>query len=244
VLNRERSPEWRGREEGVRRQWQQRYEEGGATHYEMPGALLLIVQAAHAIAVLQKAAAALAALRDAGHELRVRELTGLRLDPYFSASKFAWILDQTPGARDRAARGELACGTIDAWVIWNLTAGRVHATDASNASRTMLADIKRGAWSDELCALFRVPRAMLPEIVDSAGVIGAPGCLQSVSLDVLYVLVPAGGQATRATAAAQPAAGGGAAPAAGAARAGPRRLPAGAPRGPARRTREGRPRPP
>ncbi len=121
----------------------------------------------------RRTADALAALRDAGHEPRVRELTGLRLDPYFSASKFAWILDQTAGARDRAARGELACGTIDAWVIWNLTAGRVHATDASNASRTMLADIARCAWSDELCALFRVPRAMLPEIVDSAGVIGA-----------------------------------------------------------------------
>jgi glycerol kinase len=134
----------------------------------------------------RRTAPLMATMRAAGHEERVRALTGLRLDPYFSASKFAWILDHVPGARARAERGELAAGTIDAWMLWNLTGGRVHATDASNASRTLLAaigghagDAAGCAWSDELCALFRVPRAMLPAIVDSAGVVGAsaPGLL-------------------------------------------------------------------
>ena len=134
----------------------------------------------------RRTAPLMAAMRAAGHEERVRALTGLRLDPYFSASKFAWILDHVPGARARAERGELAAGTIDAWMLWNLTGGRVHATDASNASRTLLAaigghagDAAGCAWSDELCALFRVPRAMLPAIVDSAGVVGesAPALL-------------------------------------------------------------------
>lgn len=115
------------------------------------------------------------ALRAAGHEERVREATGLTLDPYFSASKLAWILDHVDGARARAERGELAAGTIDAWVLWNLTKGTVHATDASNASRTMLARIggpNGAAWDDALCELFHVPRAVLPEIVDSAGELG------------------------------------------------------------------------
>ena len=113
-------------------------------------------------------------LRDAGHEAQVRAATGLTLDPYFSASKIAWILDACEGARDRAERGELACGTIDSWMLWNLTRGAVHATDASNASRTMLARIggTNGAqWDDALCELMRVPRAMLPQIVDSSGAI-------------------------------------------------------------------------
>jgi glycerol kinase len=115
------------------------------------------------------------ALRAAGHEERVREATGLTLDPYFSASKLAWILDAVDGARARAERGELAAGTIDSWVLWNLTKGRTHATDASNASRTMLARIggpNGAAWDDALCELFQVPRAILPEIVDSAGELG------------------------------------------------------------------------
>ena len=114
-------------------------------------------------------------LRAAGHEERVREATGLTLDPYFSASKLAWILDAVDGARARAERGELAAGTIDSWVLWNLTKGRTHATDASNASRTMLARIggpNGAAWDDALCELFHVPRAVLPEIVDSAGELG------------------------------------------------------------------------
>ena len=94
--------------------------------------------------------------------------TGLLLDPYFSATKIAWLLDHVPGARARAERGELIAGTIDSWLLWRLTGGRVHATDATNASRTLLYDIYRQSWSDELCELFRVPRAMLPEVRDSA----------------------------------------------------------------------------
>ena len=114
------------------------------------------------------------ALRAAGHEDAVRVATGLTLDPYFSGSKLAWILDHVAGARYRAARGELAAGTIDSWILWNLTAGRTHATDATNASRTMLARIggdAGAAWDDALCELLRVPPAVLPRIVDSAGVV-------------------------------------------------------------------------
>jgi glycerol kinase len=98
--------------------------------------------------------------------------TGLLLDPYFSATKLAWILDHVEGARAAAERGELLAGTIDSWLLWRLTDGRVHATDATNASRTLLFDIHRLAWDDELCALFRVPRRMLPEVRDSAGDFG------------------------------------------------------------------------
>ncbi|MEP6992066.1 MAG: glycerol kinase GlpK [bacterium] len=94
--------------------------------------------------------------------------TGLLLDPYFSATKIAWLLDHVPGARTRADRGELVTGTIDSWLLWKLTGGRVHATDATNASRTLLFDIYRQEWSDDLCELFDVPRSMLPEVRDSA----------------------------------------------------------------------------
>jgi glycerol kinase len=92
----------------------------------------------------------------------VRDRTGLVLDPYFSATKIAWILDTVPGARARAKAGELLCGTVDTWLIYNLTHGQVHATDYTNASRTLLFDIKRLAWDQELCELFGVPAAMLP----------------------------------------------------------------------------------
>jgi len=102
----------------------------------------------------------------------VQQRTGLVLDPYFSASKLAWILDHVPQARARAERGELAAGTIDAWLIWQLTGGRVHATDVSNASRTMLMNLRTLDWDDELLDLLRVPRAVLPNIVDSSGVCG------------------------------------------------------------------------
>ena len=95
--------------------------------------------------------------------------TGLLLDPYFSATKAAWMLDQVEGAHARAEAGELAFGTIDSFLIWHLTGGEVHATDATNAARTMLYDIHRGCWSPELCDLFRVPMAMLPEVRDSSG---------------------------------------------------------------------------
>jgi glycerol kinase len=107
-------------------------------------------------------------LKDAGAETQIATRTGLLLDPYFSASKIAWLLDHVPGARERAERGELAFGTVDSFLLWRLTAGAVHATDATNASRTALYDIHANTWSDELCALFGVPRAMLPDVRDCA----------------------------------------------------------------------------
>ena len=107
-----------------------------------------------------------------GHESMVAERTGLVLDPYFSASKIAWILDAVPGARERAKRGELAAGTVDCFLIWRLTGGKVHATDSTNASRTSLYDIRSGRWDADLCALFDVPMALLPEVNDSAAVYG------------------------------------------------------------------------
>ncbi len=109
-----------------------------------------------------------ATLKDAGHEPMVSGKTGLLLDPYFSGSKIAWILDHVDGARDAAARGRLAFGTIDSFLVWRLTGGRVHATDATNASRTLLYDIHRGAWSDGLLDLLNVPAGVLPEVRDSA----------------------------------------------------------------------------
>jgi len=110
-------------------------------------------------------------LRESGAEPRITELTGLLVDPYFSATKIAWILEAT-GARERAERGEILAGTIDSWLIWRLTGGRVHATDATNASRTLLMDLERQVWSPELCDLFKVPIAILPEIRDNAGDFG------------------------------------------------------------------------
>lgn len=120
----------------------------------------------------RRTSARCAQLRADGVEDRVRALTGLVIDPYFSATRIAWLLDNVPGSRDRAAAGELACGTIDSWLVWNLTGGALHVTDASNASRTQLFDLHAGDWSDELCALFDVPRRLLPSLVDSSGVIG------------------------------------------------------------------------
>ena len=107
-------------------------------------------------------------LREAGHEAAVTERTGLLLDPYFSATKIAWILDNVEGARERAEQGELAAGTVDTFLIWRLTDGQIHATDATNASRTLLFDINTQEWSEELLTLFRVPRSLLPEVKDSA----------------------------------------------------------------------------
>ena len=109
-----------------------------------------------------------AKLKDQGYEDAVTAATGLLLDPYFSATKIGWILDQVDGARERAERGDLAFGTIDSFLIWKLTGGRSHVTDATNAARTMLYDIRKGAWSTEMCDLFRVPMALLPDVRDSA----------------------------------------------------------------------------
>jgi glycerol kinase len=109
-----------------------------------------------------------ARLKAEGLEAMVTDRTGLLLDPYFSGTKAGWVLDKVPGARARAERGELAFGTVDSFLIWRLTGGRVHATDATNASRTMLYNIGTGAWDADLCALLGVPMAMLPEVRDSA----------------------------------------------------------------------------
>ncbi len=106
------------------------------------------------------------------HAAMVAERSGLRLDPYFSATKIGWILDQVPGARRRAEAGELAFGTVDSFLLWRLTGGRVHAIDATNASRTLLCNIATGAWDDELLRLLDIPRPLLPEIRDSAAEFG------------------------------------------------------------------------
>ncbi|MFC3070350.1 glycerol kinase GlpK [Phenylobacterium soli] len=111
-------------------------------------------------------------LRARGMEGRVTEVTGLLLDPYFSGTKLAWLMDNVPGARERAKAGELLAGTIDAWVIWKLTGGRVHATDATNASRTLLFDIRKQAWSEEMLELFEVPAGVLPQVRDCAADFG------------------------------------------------------------------------
>jgi glycerol kinase len=114
-----------------------------------------------------------ARLKAAGGETLVQLRTGLLLDPYFSATKVAWILDHVPGARARAERGELAFGTIDTFLLWRLTGGRVHATDVTNASRTLLFDIHRQCWDEELLRLLRVPRSLLPEVRDSSALYGS-----------------------------------------------------------------------
>ncbi len=125
----------------------------------------------------RRTAGVCADLKAAGHEPMVTAKTGLLLDPYFSGTKLAWLLDNIPGARARAEAGELAFGTVDSWLIWNLTAGKVHATDATNASRTLLFNIETGAWDTALCALLRVPLSLLPEVKDCAAAFGhtAPG---------------------------------------------------------------------
>lgn len=111
-------------------------------------------------------------LKAAGKETLVREKTGLVIDAYFSGTKIRWILDNVPGARERANEGKLAFGTVDSWLIWNLTHGAVHATDITNASRTMLFNIHTQAWDDELLAMLDIPASMLPEVKQSSEVCG------------------------------------------------------------------------
>jgi len=120
----------------------------------------------------RRTAEACAQLKAEGAESLVRQRTGLLLDPYFSGTKLAWLLDNVPGARERAERGELAFGTVDCFLLWRLTGGKVHATDVTNASRTLLLDIHRGDWDDDLLRLLGIPRALLPEVRDSSGVFG------------------------------------------------------------------------
>lgn len=117
----------------------------------------------------------IAQMRKAGLEDLIQEKTGLVLDPYFSASKISWILDNVPDARRRAEAGELLCGTVDSWLIWNLTHGAVHACDRTNASRTMLYNIHCLSWDDELLGMFGIPRAMLPEVKPSIADYGRVG---------------------------------------------------------------------
>jgi glycerol kinase len=113
-----------------------------------------------------------ARLKAEGHEPVISAKTGLIVDPYFSGTKVAWILDHVPGARARAERGELLFGTVDCYLLWRLTGGRAHATDATNASRTLLFNIHTGAWDDELLKILQVPRSMLPEVKDSSAAFG------------------------------------------------------------------------
>jgi glycerol kinase len=120
----------------------------------------------------RRTADACAKLRAEGAEDMVRERTGLVLDPYFSGTKLAWLLDNVEGARARAERGELAFGTVDTWLVYKLTDGKLHLTDPSNASRTLLFNIKTGAWDDELLRLLRVPRSVLPEVRASSEIYG------------------------------------------------------------------------
>lgn len=111
-------------------------------------------------------------LREAGHAEMVQSKTGLLIDPYFCATKLRWLLDNVPNARERASRGELAFGTIDSWLFWNLTGGKVHATDVTNASRTLLLRIETCEWDDELLELFDIPRSLMPEVLPSSHIYG------------------------------------------------------------------------
>ena len=120
----------------------------------------------------RRTADACAALRQAGHEPMIAARTGLLLDPYFSATKIGWLLDHVEGARAAARAGRLAFGTVDSFILWRLTGGKVHATDATNAARTLLMDIRRGSWDASLCELFDVPAAVLPQPRDCAGDFG------------------------------------------------------------------------
>jgi glycerol kinase len=131
-------------------------------------------QAVHRAIVWQdrRTADICAQLKAGGYETAISQRTGLIIDPYFSGTKVAWILDQVPGARARAERGELLFGTVDCYLLWRLTGGKVHATDATNASRTLLFNIHSGEWDEELLKILRVPRSMLPEVKDSSGKFG------------------------------------------------------------------------
>jgi glycerol kinase len=120
----------------------------------------------------RRTAALCAELKEVGAESLVRERTGLVIDPYFSGTKLAWLLDNVPGARGRAERGELAFGTVDTWLVWHLTGNRTHVTDPSNASRTLLFNIHMNDWDAELLDLFKIPRAILPEVHPSASAFG------------------------------------------------------------------------
>lgn len=117
-------------------------------------------------------------LTQAGHAEKIKSITGLPIDAYFSATKIKWILDTVEGAREKAEAGQLLCGTVDSWLIWNLTGRQIHITDVTNASRYMLFDIQRMCFDPSLCDLMGIPAHMLPKVVDSAGVYGTVNCGQ------------------------------------------------------------------
>ncbi|MDB6113077.1 MAG: glpK, partial [Lacunisphaera sp.] len=121
-----------------------------------------------------------AKLKQQGHEPLFRRKTGLVLDPYFSGTKLRWLLDHIPGARRRAEKGELAFGTVDTWLLWQLTGGRVHATDASNASRTLLLNLRTGDWDEALLKILRIPREVLPSVRGSSEVYGEVSALPAL----------------------------------------------------------------
>jgi glycerol kinase len=122
-------------------------------------------------------------LREAGHESGIQQKTGLVIDAYFSASKIRWLLDNVPGARQRAKRGSLAFGTVDSWLIWKLTGGKRHVTDVTNAARTMLFNLNTLAWDDELLALLDIPKSLLPDVASSSEVIGhTSGVLEGIPI--------------------------------------------------------------
>jgi len=137
----------------------------------------------------RRAEPACAQLRENGHADSIQQKTGLRIDAYFSATKLQWLLDEVPGARAAAERGELAFGTIDSWLIWQLTQGKRHVTDVSNASRTMLFNVHRNQWDDELLALLRIPKSLMPEVLPSASDFG------QTATDVLGAAIAIGGVA-------------------------------------------------
>jgi glycerol kinase len=126
-------------------------------------------------------------LKSKGHKKMIQEKTGLVIDAYFSATKWRWMLENIPGAREKAESGELALGTVDSWLIWNLTGGNVHVTDVTNASRTMLYNINTLEWDEELLDLFRIPSSMLPEVRSSSEVYG------KTSPDIFSKAVPIAG---------------------------------------------------
>ncbi|NBS98469.1 MAG: glycerol kinase, partial [Betaproteobacteria bacterium] len=137
----------------------------------------------------RRAEPACSILRERGYGEQVQRTTGLVIDAYFSATKLQWILDSVPGAREAATRGELAFGTVDCWLLWKLTGGRKHATDVSNAARTMLFDIHRNTWDEDLLKLFNIPPAVLPEVHPSAWQYG------ETDPEILGAAVPIGGMA-------------------------------------------------
>src|SRR5205085_379534 len=128
-------------------------------------------------------------LKKQGYEKMVRKKTGLLLDPYFSGTKLKWLLDNVKDARKRADKGELAFGTIDSFLLWRLTGGKVHATDASNASRTLLYDIHKGQWDLDLCKMLAIPESLLPEVKDNSTIFG------ETEKSLLGRAVPIGGMA-------------------------------------------------